>query len=121
MGLPSSLRHAICVRGLPLALQIRVTSIPSFAKVSELLSSSMISGGTVNKKQFSQKFAAKIHLQFDDFFLKLRFGVVLTDNVEASPDGYNGVGVKLANVLAGVRLLNVPQMEVVSVSIVMLQ
>lgn len=68
-------------------------------------------------------FTFQVLPQFDIFFGQeiSKFNPLLTDNVEASPDGYNRVGVKLANVLAGVRLLNVPQMEVVSVSIVMLQ
>ena len=42
----SSLRHLMVGAGLPSARQDNVTFMPSFPSVSELLSSSMILGGT---------------------------------------------------------------------------
>ncbi len=47
---PSSLLQAIAGVGLPFARQVRATLMPSVASVSELLSSSMMSGGTENLK-----------------------------------------------------------------------
>ena len=47
--------------------------------------------------------------------------MVHTNDIEASTDGDGGVCVQLTNVLAGVRLLNIPKMEVVSVTVVMLK
>ena len=44
--LPSSRLHAMAGVGFPFALQVRATRMPSVANVSELLSSSIMSGGT---------------------------------------------------------------------------
>ena len=55
MDLPSSLLQAICVRGFPRALHTKVTAIPSVARVSELLSSSIMSGGTAKKFNCQQR------------------------------------------------------------------
>ena len=46
MFLPSSRLHAMAGVGFPVALQVRATRMPSVANVSELLSSSIMSGGT---------------------------------------------------------------------------
>ena len=50
MGFPSTLTHEMVGGGLPLARQLSMMRIPSLASVSELLSSSKISGGTAGKK-----------------------------------------------------------------------
>ena len=60
MGFPSSLLHAIWVRGLPRALHTRPTGIPSVARVSELESSSIMSGGTEAKIRLKIKQGANI-------------------------------------------------------------
>ena len=46
IGFPSTLTHEMVGGGLPLARQLSMMLIPSFANVSELLSSSIMSGGT---------------------------------------------------------------------------
>ena len=49
---PSSLIQAMVGDGFPSARQLRITLIPSVANVSELLMSSLISGGTTKKVHF---------------------------------------------------------------------
>ena len=49
---PSSLIQAMVGDGFPSARQLRITLIPSVANVSELLISSLISGGTRKKVRF---------------------------------------------------------------------
>ena len=50
IGFPSTLTHEMVGGGLPLARQLSMMRMPSLASVSELLSSSKISGGTAGKK-----------------------------------------------------------------------
>ena len=66
MGLPSSLLQAICVLGLPRALHTRPTGMPSVAKVSELDSSSMMSGGTEAKIKWKvRESLQRVSLRFE--------------------------------------------------------
>ena len=51
ISLRSSLRHLMVGGGFPSARQLNVTRMPSVASVSELLDSSMILGGTVEKME----------------------------------------------------------------------
>lgn len=51
IGFPSTLTHEMVGAGLPLARQLSMMCIPSLASVSELLSSSNMSGGTAGRKR----------------------------------------------------------------------
>ena len=50
IGFPSTLTHEMVGGGFPLARQLSMMRIPSLASVSELLSSSKMSGGTGRKE-----------------------------------------------------------------------
>ena len=69
---PSSLIQAMVGDGFPSARQLRITLIPSVANVSELLISSLISGGTRKKVRFNYlNFrAAEALLKFSNIFNK---------------------------------------------------
>ena len=64
MDLPSSLLQAIWVRGFPRALHTKVTAIPSVARVSELLSSSIMSGGTAKNSIVNKEMKAGWYISF---------------------------------------------------------